>query len=87
MRWALMLQCDDGAGDVQTAEVLTLERHVEPAFSMLPAPSAAKLLLLRLQQQFVRQQATAYSRHIRSCPESGNERNTNDYRPRPGEGG
>ena len=29
MRWTIMLQCDDGAGDVQTAEVLTIERDVE----------------------------------------------------------
>lgn len=83
MRWTIMLQCDDGAGDVRNAEVLTLERDVEPAFSMLGLlHREAKLLLLRLQQRFVRQQAAAYSRHIRPCPKCGIERNIKDYRPR-----
>lgn len=48
MRWTIMLQCNDGAGHVQTTEILTLERDFEPAFSRLGLLiREAKLLLLR----------------------------------------
>ena len=51
MRWTIALQFDDGAGNVQTAEVLSLGREVQPPFSMLGLRNReAKLLLLKLRR-------------------------------------
>ena len=56
MRWTIAAQFDDGAGD-ETAEVLTLEREIDPPFSMLGLLNReGKTLLLRLQERFVGQQ-------------------------------
>ncbi len=83
MRRTIMLPCDDGAGNVQTVEVPTLERDVEPALSMLGLLNReVKLLLLRLRQRFVRQQAAAFNQHIRPCSKCGIDRNIMDCRPR-----
>ena len=83
MRWTIALQFDDGAGNAQTAEVLTLEREIDPPFAMLGLLNReAKTLLLRLQERFVGQQGAAYSRRIRPCPKCGINRRIKDYRPR-----
>ena len=81
MRWIIVLRCEDGAGNLSTTDVQTLERAVGPAFSMLLAVPRGKRLLLRLQQQFVRQQAAAYCAHIRPCRKCGINRSIKDYRP------
>ncbi|HRO57579.1 MAG TPA: porin [Burkholderiaceae bacterium] len=58
MRWTIMLQCDEGAGNVQTAEVLTLERNVEPAFWTLGLHHPeAKLALDRASDSPARRQS------------------------------
>lgn len=83
MRWTVVLQCSDEAGNIQTVEVLTLERDIEPAFSALGLLNReAKQLLLGLQRLVVRQQAAAFSQHIRPCPKCGIDRNIKDWRPR-----
>ena len=72
MRWTIVLQCEDGAGNLSTTDVQTLERAVDPAFSTLGLlHREGKRLLLRLQQQFVRQKAAAYCAHIRPCRKCG----------------
>lgn len=55
MHWTIMLRCSDEAGNTQTAEVLTLERDVEPTFSRRGLlHREAKLLLLGVAVPFMR---------------------------------
>jgi hypothetical protein len=84
MRWKIMLQCENDAGETTSVEIMKMERNSRPEFSQLGMVHRdGKQILLNAQRAMLYSQAREFFRISRPCPQCGVDRNRQRERPKP----